>query len=140
MYKFNQIIVAEKRQIYERELDEEVQFIAETQRELEAHAESAKYVEERKAAETARYKQELEAQVVAQKEAEEKAYIEYLKEKVIIDEVVRKIYEEDARAREIEMAKKEEQREYIQQFQKEQALWQQQEKVLKKIINENLQF
>lgn len=140
MYKFNQIIVAEKRQIYERELDEEVQFIAETQRELEAHVESAKYVVERKAAETARYKQELEAQVVAQKEAEEKAYIEYLKEKVIIDEVVRKIYEEDARAREIEMAKKEEQREYIQQFQKEQALWQQQEKVLKKIINENLQF
>ncbi|CBY21897.1 unnamed protein product [Oikopleura dioica] len=65
--------VAEKRQIYERELDEEVQFIAETQRELEAHAESAKYVEERKAAETARYKQELEAQVVAQKRSRRKS-------------------------------------------------------------------
>ena len=53
---------------------------------------------------------------------------------MIIDEVVRKIYEEDARAREIEMSKKQEQREYIQQFQKEQALWQQQEKVSQKSI------
>ena len=59
---------------------------------------------------------------------------------MIIDEVVRKIYEEDARAREIEMSKKQEQREYIQQFQKEQALWQQQEKVAQKSIYNYLHF
>ena len=35
---------------------------------------------------------------------------------MIIDEVVRKIYEEDARAREAEMQKKQEQRRYIEEF------------------------
>ena len=41
----------------------------------------------------------------------------------MIDEVVRKIYEEDARVRQKEMEKKQEQREYIQEFQRQQAHW-----------------
>ena len=48
-----------------------------------------------------------------------------MKEKLLIDEVVRKIYEEDARARQKEMEKKEEQREYILDFQRQQAIWNQ---------------
>ena len=41
----------------------------------------------------------------------------------MIDEVVRKIYEEDARVRQKEMEKKQEQREYIEEFQRQQAHW-----------------
>ena len=47
----------------------------------------------------------------------------FLKEKLMIDEVVRKIYEEDARVRQKEMEKKQEQREYIEEFQRQQAHW-----------------
>ena len=49
----------------------------------------------------------------------------FLTEKLLIDEVVRKIYEEDARVRQREMEKKEEQREYILQFQQQQEQWNQ---------------
>ena len=41
----------------------------------------------------------------------------------MIDEIVRKIYEEDARARQREMEKKQEQREYIEEFQAQQKQW-----------------
>lgn len=41
----------------------------------------------------------------------------------MIDEVVRKIYEEDARVRQKEMEKKLEQREYIEEFQRQQTHW-----------------
>ena len=46
----------------------------------------------------------------------------------MIDEVVRKIYEEDARVRQAEMEKKREQREYIEEFQRQQEHWNQLEK------------
>ena len=65
--------------------------------------------------------------MTAREVAKEFAYQQYLKEKVLIDEVVRKIYEEDARLREAEMQKKEEQRRYIEQFKQEQKIWNQRE-------------
>ena len=47
----------------------------------------------------------------------------------MVDEVVRKIYEEDARVRAEEMRKKEEQRQYIDEFKEEQKIWNEREKM-----------
>lgn len=44
-----------------------------------------------------RYQQELERQLEEQEMNKQKAYEEFLKEKLMIDEIVRKIYEEDVR-------------------------------------------
>ena len=52
--------------------------------------------------------------MIEKEREKEYAYQQFIKEKLMIDEVVRKIYEEDAKVRQIEMEKKKEQREYIQ--------------------------
>jgi hypothetical protein len=44
-----------------------------------------------------RYKQELERQLEEREIGKQKAYEEFLREKLVIDEIVRKIYEEDQR-------------------------------------------
>ena len=44
-----------------------------------------------------RYQQELERQLEEQEQKKQEAYEEFLKEKLMIDEIVRKIYEEDQR-------------------------------------------
>ncbi len=44
-----------------------------------------------------RYKQELERQLEERELSKQKAYEEFLREKLIIDEIVRKIYVEDQR-------------------------------------------
>lgn len=48
-----------------------------------------------KLVEKARYKEDLTKQLEEKEYARQKAYEEFLKEKLIIDEIVRKIYEED---------------------------------------------
>ena len=58
---------------------------AERQREVEKYREQI------------RYQQELERQLEEQEEKKQQAYEEFLKEKLMIDEIVRKIYEEDQR-------------------------------------------
>lgn len=46
---------------------------------------------------TVRYKHDLEQQLKEQEIAKQKAYGEFLRDKLLIDEVVRKIYDEDQR-------------------------------------------
>ena len=75
------------------------------------------------------YKSELGSQLIAQREAEERAYFDYLEEKRQCDEMIQKIQEEDRVAREAEIEKKEEQRQYIEKFKQEQAEWRAQELV-----------
>lgn len=63
--------------------------------------EYGKVVEEESSAELKRnkekimYRQELEKQLEEQERKKEGAYEEFLREKLMIDEIVRKIYEED---------------------------------------------
>ena len=47
--------------------------------------------------ESVQYHRELEKQLDEQEQKKQKAYEEFLKEKLMIDEIVRKIYEEDKR-------------------------------------------
>lgn len=61
-----------------------------------ADEEQKRKLEER-IAEGIRYQQELEKQLEEQERRKQEAYEEFLKEKLMIDEIVRKIHEEDAR-------------------------------------------
>lgn len=47
--------------------------------------------------ESVRYQHELEKQLIEKEKRKQEAYEEFLKEKLMIDEIVRKIYEEDQR-------------------------------------------
>lgn len=53
--------------------------------------------EQKKYEEVVRYQQELERQLEEKERKRQEAYEEFLKEKLMVDEIVRKIYEEDQR-------------------------------------------
>lgn len=52
-------------------------------------------LEQKKYEEVVRYQQELERQLEEKERKRHEAYDEFLKEKLMVDEIVRKIYEED---------------------------------------------
>lgn len=72
--------------------------IARTMKELNERAKEAEREREvERYKEMIRYQQELERQLEEQEKKRQQAYEEFLKEKLMIDEIVRKIYEEDQR-------------------------------------------
>ena len=101
---------------------------AQTEREMKEHVRAAEAAETAKVIAAAQYQKDLIDQVTAREDQKEFAYQQYLKEKLMVDEVVRKIYEEDARVRAEEMAKKEEMRRYIDEFKEQQQVWNEREK------------
>ena len=74
---------------------------AEIMKRMKEEAERAAYEQgirdQGKAIEMRRYKQDLHKQLEEKESNKQKAYEEFLKEKLLIDEIVRKIYEEDQR-------------------------------------------
>uniref|UniRef100_A0A2C9JVV5 Meiosis-specific nuclear structural protein 1 n=1 Tax=Biomphalaria glabrata TaxID=6526 RepID=A0A2C9JVV5_BIOGL len=96
---------------------------AEHQREMERYKEMA------------RYQQELERQLEEQEAQKQQAYEEFLKEKLMIDEIVRKIYEEDQRELERQLQKRQVTQQYIEEFKRAREEWKLQEK--KKMEEEN---
>lgn len=69
------------------------------------------------------YYLDLEKQLEEEEKKKQEAYEQLLKEKLMIDEIVRKIYEEDQLERQQKLEKMNATRRYIEEFQKEQALW-----------------
>ncbi|XP_065841752.1 meiosis-specific nuclear structural protein 1-like [Oscarella lobularis] len=66
--------------------------------------------------ESVRYQQELEKQLDEQERKRQEAYEEFLKEKLMIDEIVRKIYEEDQREIERKLTQQKATQRYIEDF------------------------
>ncbi|XP_012584271.1 PREDICTED: meiosis-specific nuclear structural protein 1 isoform X3 [Condylura cristata] len=71
----------------------------------------------------AQYYLDLEKQLEEQERKKQEAYEQLLKEKLMIDEIVRKIYEEDQLERQQKLEKMNATRKYIEEFQREQARW-----------------
>ncbi|XP_063201482.1 meiosis-specific nuclear structural protein 1 isoform X4 [Chroicocephalus ridibundus] len=69
------------------------------------------------------YQQELEKQLEEQERKKQDAYEEFLSEKLMIDEIVRKIYAEDQMERQLKLDKMRATQAYIEEFKKEQANW-----------------
>ncbi|XP_055955731.1 meiosis-specific nuclear structural protein 1 [Patella vulgata] len=92
-----------------------------------ASAEEEKRLKERYH-EQVRYQQELERQLEEQEVNRQKAYEEFLKEKLMIDEIVRKIYEEDQKEMERQMHKRKATQQYIEEFKKSRSMWKDEER------------
>lgn len=73
------------------------------------------------------YKKELQQQLGEQEAQQRAAYEQFLREKMMIDEIVRKIYAEDQRAQELEQARKAQTRREMEDFKRQQELWRQAE-------------
>ncbi|NXM80311.1 MNS1 protein, partial [Oenanthe oenanthe] len=69
------------------------------------------------------YHQELDKQIEEQEKKKQEAYGEFLREKLMIDEIVKKIYEEDQMEKQRKLDKIRETQTYIEEFIKEQDIW-----------------
>jgi len=63
--------------------------------EYERTAVEQQKLEEKRHEEMVRYQKELEEQLMERERKRQEAYEEFLKEKLMVDEIIRKIYEED---------------------------------------------
>lgn len=72
--------------------------------------------EEERCKQVVQYQDELEDQLREQEQKRMELYEEFLKEKLMIDEICRRIYEEDQREFEVRLEKQKATREYIDDF------------------------
>ena len=72
--------------------------------------------------------QDLERQMEEIEKKKQEAYEEFLKEKLMVDEVVRKLHEEDQRETEEKMQKVASMKNFIDEFVKAREKWKQQER------------
>ncbi|CBY21895.1 unnamed protein product [Oikopleura dioica] len=115
--------ILEKIERQQEAIVEEIQSIVLTEQSQKEHQEAEEQAEKEKQEKIICYKSELGSQLIAQREAEERAYCDYLEEQRQCDDMITQIQEEDRIAREAELAKKEEQRQFIEKFKQEQAEW-----------------
>lgn len=115
--------ILEKIERQQEAIIDEIQSIVLTEQSQKEHQEAEEQAEKEKQKKMICYKSELGSQLIAQREAEERAYCDYLEEKRQCDDMIAQIQEEDRIAREAELNKKEEQRQFIEKFKQEQAEW-----------------
>lgn len=88
-----------------------------------------------KGIEMTHYKQDLHRQMEEKEYTKQRAYEEFLKEKLLIDEIVRKIYEEDQKEIERKMLAQHATRQFIDEFKQQRELWKQQERAVMEAEN-----
>ncbi|XP_048749255.1 meiosis-specific nuclear structural protein 1-like [Ostrea edulis] len=120
--------IAEKEALKFDKMKRDSEIAHEMKVEHERAEEASRQREMEKYREQIRYQQELERQLEEQEQKKQQAYEEFLKEKLMIDEIVRKIYEEDQRERELTLSKKKATQRYIEDFKQAREEW----KVLEK--------
>ncbi|XP_014767815.1 meiosis-specific nuclear structural protein 1 isoform X1 [Octopus bimaculoides] len=84
--------------------------------------------EEQRILEKRLYQEQLDQQMEEQKEKKRLMYEEFLKEKLMIDEIVRKIHEEDQKERECQLEKKRVTQAYIEEYLHNREVWKAEEK------------
>merc|ERR1712002_826986 len=92
----------------------------------------AKIAEEQKdvqkSDERVRYKRDLEQQLEDEERRKQEAYEEFLREKLMIDEIVRKIYEEDERNEQMRREKMHATKQFMDEFKRTRDEWRRSEK------------
>lgn len=76
---------------------EEVDYARQMKRENERAAAEQLRLEQKRHEELLEHQRQLEQQLVDRERRRQEAYEEFLREKLLVDEVIRKIYEEDER-------------------------------------------
>ncbi|XP_010217626.1 PREDICTED: meiosis-specific nuclear structural protein 1 [Tinamus guttatus] len=115
--------IAEKEAIEYEKMKREAEIAQKMREEYDRVTKEESSAELRRNKEKRMYQQELEKQLEEQERKKQDAYEEFLKEKLMIDEIVRKIYEEDQMEKQLKLEKMRATQAYIEEFKKEQALW-----------------
>ncbi|NWV63890.1 MNS1 protein, partial [Malurus elegans] len=115
--------IAEKKAIYDEKMKWEEEIAQEMKEEYDRFLKEEMSAELRRNEEKKMYHQELNKQIEEQEKKKQEAYEEFLKEKHMIDEIVKKIYEEDQMEKQRKLDKIRETQSYIEEFIKEQAIW-----------------
>ncbi|XP_038276033.2 meiosis-specific nuclear structural protein 1 isoform X1 [Dermochelys coriacea] len=123
MNKERAVQIAEKEAIRYEKMKRDAEISQKMKEEQERVIMEESSAELRRNKEKILYQQELEKQLEEQEKKKQDAYEEFLKEKLMIDEIVRKIYEEDQMERQLKLEKMKATRRYIEEFKKEQAIW-----------------
>ncbi|KAI7813914.1 meiosis-specific nuclear structural protein 1 [Triplophysa rosa] len=84
--------------------------------------------EQKRYEEVVRYQQDLEQQLEEKERKSLEAYEEFIKEKLLVDEIVRKIYEEDQMERQLQLEKVTATQRYIEDFKMQQVEWRRMER------------
>lgn len=116
-----QIAEKEAIKIAVMERDADIAVLMKSEHERAEQAETAKEMERWQ--ESVRYQQELERQLEEKELKKQSAYEEFLKEKLMIDEIVRKIYEEDQREQEMRFEKQRATQAFIEEFKQKREEW-----------------
>ncbi|XP_009992839.1 PREDICTED: meiosis-specific nuclear structural protein 1 [Chaetura pelagica] len=115
--------VAEKEAVQYEKMKREAEIAQKMKEEYERVIEEESSAELKRNQEKIIYQQELEKQLEEQERKKQEAYEEFLREKLLIDEIIRKIFEEDQMERQIKLEKKRAAHNCNEEFKKEQALW-----------------
>ncbi|MGH0158021.1 UNVERIFIED_CONTAM: hypothetical protein FKN15_062207 [Acipenser sinensis] len=115
--------IAEKEVLRYEKMKSESEIAHKMKLEHERASEEVEKQEMRHYEETVRYQQELEQQLEEKERKKQEAYEEFLKEKLMIDEIVRKIYDEDQTERQLKLEKMTATQRYIEEFKKQEAEW-----------------
>ncbi|CAF0708426.1 unnamed protein product [Brachionus calyciflorus] len=107
---------------------EDAQIMKRMKEEAERAEQNQKLIDQNKKIEMRQYKQDLHKQLEEKENNKQKSYEEFLKEKLLIDEIVRKIHEEDQKEFERKLLAQKATREYIEEFKKQREIWKQQER------------
>ncbi|KAL4660696.1 meiosis-specific nuclear structural protein 1 isoform X2 [Arapaima gigas] len=109
---------------------------------MKSHQEQAlmeeKKEEQRRYEEVVRYQQELEQQLEEKEHKRQEAYEKFLKEKLMVDEIVQKIYEEDQMEQQLKLDKIKATQRCIEEFKKQQAEWRQMEQKKMEVENQRI--
>ncbi|XP_034045061.1 meiosis-specific nuclear structural protein 1 [Thalassophryne amazonica] len=119
--------IAEKKAMKLQAMCEEADYLQKLKSEQELAVTEQEKLEQRHRKEALQHQKELEQQLVEKERRRQEAYKELLKEKLLVDEIVRKIYEEDQTARQLKMEKALATQQEIEEFQRQQAAWRQME-------------
>ncbi|KAH1184161.1 meiosis-specific nuclear structural protein 1 [Mauremys mutica] len=123
MNKERAVQIAEKEAIRYEKMKRDAEISQKMKEEQERVIMEESSAELRRNKEKILYQQELEKQLEEQEKKKQDAYEEFLKEKLMIDEIVRKIYEEDQMERQLKLEKMRATQRYIEEFKNEQAIW-----------------
>ncbi|KFP73003.1 PREDICTED: meiosis-specific nuclear structural protein 1, partial [Apaloderma vittatum] len=115
--------IAEKEALQYEKMKHEDEIAQKMKEEYERVIKEESSAELRRNKEKIMYHQELEKQLEEQERKKQDAYKEFLREKLMIDEIVRKIYEEDLMEKQLKLDKVRATQTYIEEFKKEQAIW-----------------
>lgn len=121
--------MAEKDLLIEKDKQYEAIMAAMMKKEYEKATELEIEKEQEKYEQSVQYQEQLQKQLQEKEQQQREAYEEFLKEKLMIDEIVRKIYEEDQREAEARLERQKATQNYVAEFLKKREEWKEHERM-----------